>query len=312
MLPQTSRTRRATVHDVAIDNLGNTPTMVELSVSDPENALKLVPRPARLTVGPGHAAVARVSVKHRRLLWRGQPVARRFQVTAATPDGPGVALDGTSVQQPVLGKWVFVAVAGLLALALAGAGLWFGLLRPAVNSAASKAGKDAAEKSQEAEANKPVANQGPAGGGSGSGASPSAGAGSNGGNGTGASASAKPQATAPTNFQVAVVDAPGGATREITVRSANPNRFVISYVQLMAPQGDTGLLRILVGDAPFAVHQLANIRDYDTHPTPPIEVPPNKPIRVQLNCSAVGPLKVSTADQCYVNVVLSGTEYKPG
>lgn len=314
MLPQTSRTRRATVHDIAIDNLGNTPTWVDLTVSDPENALKLVPRPARLTVGPGHAAVARVSVKHRRLLWRGQPVARRFQVTAATPDGPGVALDGTSVQQPVLGKWVFMAVAALLALALAGAGLWFGLLRPAVKSAASKAGKEAAQ-SQQGDETKPKAQQGPAEAAGGGGASPSAGAGG-GQPGAGASASAgangvKPQATAPTNYQVAVVDAPGGSTRDVTIRAGSPNRLIISYVQIMAPQGDTGLLRILVGDAPFAVHQLANIRDYDTHPTPPIEVPPNKSIRVQLNCTTVGPLKVSSADQCYVNIVLSGTEYKP-
>jgi hypothetical protein len=306
LLPQTSRTRRATVHDIAIDNLGNTPTVVELSVSDPDNALVLTPRPARMTIGPGKAAVARVAVKHRRLLWRGQPVARRFQITAATNDGPGVALDGTSVQQPVVGKWLIPAAAALLALALLGAGLWFGLLKPAVKSAAQKAGEAAAaqEVAKQAAANagpaqpdgspNVVAQTGPA-------TQPSSSPG----------ATAKPMLATPMNFQTRVVDAPGGNAADKVVRAASPHRFTISYIDIMAPQSDVGLLEIYIGANAWQVHNLTNLRDYDRHPNPPLEVPANQPVRIKMSCTKVGPDRVGTADTCFVNVVISGTEHKP-
>jgi len=309
LLPQTSRTRRATVHDVAIDNLGNTPTLVGLTISDPDNALRIDPKPSRLPIGPGQAAVARVSVRHRKLLWRGQPIARRFQITAATPDGPGVALDGTSVQQPVLGRWMFAAAAALLALALVGAGLWFGLLRPAVKSQAEKAATEAA--AAEADTRKASA-EGPAtapgGAAPGGAASPSpAPSGSPGAGGAGT----KPTVAAPVSLKVTINDArQGGRERVETLRSASPNRFVIQFINIGAPQGDTGLLQIFVGRAPWMIHNLANIRDYDTHPD--IEVPPNQAVQVRVACAKSGELKASTnADSCFVNVVITGTEYRP-
>jgi hypothetical protein len=321
LLPQTSRTRRSTTHDVAIDNLGNMPTVVDLTVSDPDNALRLQPRPARMTIGPGRASVARVAVRHRRVLWRGQPVARRFQVTAATPEGPGVALDGTSVQHPLIGKWLIPAAAALLALLMLGAGLWFGLLKPAVKSAATEAGKEAGSAAAQDLENQANVNSGPPeggggaeGGGAGSSGGPGGGPGSSGGPGgagVGPSGSAAPQVSSTLNFQRVMQDPPGGAVTQANMRAASPNRFTIAFVHIMAPQGDSGLVEILIGNNPWQVHQLANIRDYDVHPTPPIEVPANQAVRVRVTCTAVGPDRASAANACYVNVVISGTEYRP-
>jgi hypothetical protein len=302
LLPQTSRTRRATVHDVAIDNLGNAPVVVDLSVTDPDNALKLEPRPARMTIGPGRAALARVSVRHRRFLWRGTPVARRFQITAATPDGPGVALDGTSVQEPIIGKWLVPAAAALLALALLGAGLWFGLLKQAVKSEAGKAGTEAGTAAAKKEVADTKGGGGPGGGGPSESPStppPSPAAGT------------EDKATStPINLQASITDAPGGNFAQATMRNPSPNRFTISYVMINAPQADSGLLQIFIGNNAWQVHNLANIRDYDVHPTPPIEVPANAIIRLRMTCNVVGPDKVSSANTCFANVVISGTEYK--
>jgi hypothetical protein len=313
LLPQTSRTRRATVHDVAIDNLGNMPTVVDLSVTDPDNALKLRPRPARMTIGPGRAAVARVHVRHRRLLWRGQPIARRFQVTAATPEGPGVALDATSVQQPVIGRWLIPAAAVLLALLMIGAGLWFGLLKPAVKSTATEAGKQAGVSAAAQELDRAGAvNSGPPEAPDSAASASGPGAGGTGpGGGASASSSTPPQVSSTLNLQRLVQDPAGGSVAQVTVRAASPNRFTIAFLHIMAPQGDTGLVEILIGNNPWQVHQLANIRDYDVHPTPPIEVPANQILRVRVSCTTVGPDRASSANSCYVNVVISGTEYRP-
>jgi hypothetical protein len=298
LLPQTSRTRRATVHDVAIDNLGNAPVVVDLTVTDPDNALKLEPRPARMTIGPGRAALARVSVRHRRFLWRGTPVARRFQITAATADGPGVALDGTSVQEPIIGKWLVPAAAALLALALLGAGLWFGLLKQAVKSEAGKAGKEAGTAAAEEVANKQPNTTG---------------------NVTPSESPTPPPpnpdpndkgAATPVNLQGSITDAPGGNFAQATLRNPSPNEFAISYVMINAPQADSALLQIFIGNNAWQVHNLANIRDYDVHPSPAIRVPANSIIRLRLTCNVVGPDKVSSANTCFANVVISGTEYK--
>ena len=50
LVPRTSRTRRVATHDIAVDNRGNAPLQVDLAAGDPDNALKLRVRPAKLVV----------------------------------------------------------------------------------------------------------------------------------------------------------------------------------------------------------------------------------------------------------------------
>jgi hypothetical protein len=216
-----------------------------------------------------------------------------------------VALDGTSVQEPVIGKWLIPAAVALLALALLGAGLWFGLLKQAVKSEAGKAGKEAGTEAAQTALDKKAAAGGADPTGGGGPPSAAASAGPAGGTGTGTATTATP-----INLQAAITDAPGGNFTQVTMRNPSPNRFTISYVMVNAPQADSGLLQIFIGNNAWQVHNLANIRDYDVHPTPPIEVPPNSIIRARLTCNVVGPDKVSSANTCFANLVISGTEYK--
>ena len=143
LLPETSKARRSAGHDVAVDNTGNLPLLVELQASDPDGVLTFRADPATMTVPPGEAMISQLRVRHRGLRWRGKPTPRKFRVSVTAPEAPPVVLNGTAVQQPVVGAWLWKAAAALVALALIGAGLWFGLVKPAVKSAADQAAQDA-------------------------------------------------------------------------------------------------------------------------------------------------------------------------
>ena len=283
LLPETSKTRRSAQHDVAIDNMGNVPVRVTVQGSDPEEALTLRAHPVALVIPPGEAVIAQLRVKHRALLWKGKPVPRKFRVAVTSPDVPPVLLDGTSVQRPIIGAWMWKAAIALLALALLAAGLWAGLVKPAVKSAADKAAQDAVavSASQQAAAVEQSAKANGGGGGGGGQTSPSAGA---------ATASGgESAATAATSYyQTISLDAATGKTTKKDVPRTAKTRLQVSYIQLQAPQGDTATLNVLIGNQVLFPYQLYNIRIYDVHPQPAIEVPANTTLRLELACSKPG------------------------
>ncbi len=147
LLPSTSRGRRRGVHDVAIDNRGNTAINAEIVAQDPANELTFQARPAVVIVGPGNAGLARLVVKPRRRFWRGTPRTRSFQVQVR-PEGQGpMDLSGTMLQEPLLPSWAVPVAAGLVALLLAGVLLWFTVLRPTIQTAAKDAAQQATKTS---------------------------------------------------------------------------------------------------------------------------------------------------------------------
>ena len=72
-------------------------------------------------------------------MWTGPARTLPFSLTVNPPESEPLPLDGTHLQDPVLPKWFFKALAGLLALVLLLAGLWALLLRPTIESAAKAA-----------------------------------------------------------------------------------------------------------------------------------------------------------------------------
>jgi hypothetical protein len=306
LLPENSRTRRVATHEVAVDNLGNTPVRVELGAADADGLLDFRVRPDDVLVAPGQAAIAQLRLRHRKIQWRGAPTARRFQVSLISPDAPPVVLNGTSVQKPVLGAWLFKAAAALLVLALLLAGLWFGLLRPAVKSAANKAAKVAASQ----EAAKAAA---AGGGGGGGGAKPT----------PSAAPSASPTPVPPVTPPVAgtvdfynsleITDAAGGAiaTKPFPRPNAATAPFTVSWILLSATQGDAGSLEISAGDTVVMRISLINYRTNEFFPRPTIEVPANKQLTLKLNCTTVGHEDSPTASTCKALITVSGTYPKP-
>jgi hypothetical protein len=312
--PRTSAARRTGRHLVAVDNRGNVGLALAVSGTDPDDAVKVTGRPATLTVGPGQAAFAKVRVRHRRRVWRGQPVTRPFQVLLTPPeyeaahssetvDAP-VVLDGTALQLPVIPRGAGKLLAAVVALALLGAGLWFGVLRPAVTAAAEEAAEDAvqeplsevsaqadqaaeaAEQAQSAaEALVPPATP-----------TPDAGTGTAAGDGAG---------TRRHRFETVV--ATGATLTSDPLTAPEDASLAITDLVLQNPQGDTGRLDILVGGVPVHTEALQNIRNVDYHFVTAIEVPAGEALAVRTSCVTPGPALAQTSGSaCRVFVLAVG------
>lgn len=309
LLPETSKARRTAVHDVAIDNNGNTPLQVAVDASDPEDALAMRVRPPGMVVPPGQTTIAQVRVRNRRLLWRGKPAPHRFRVAVTSPATQPVVLDGTTVQEPVIGSWLWKAALALLALVLLAAGLWMGLVKPAVKSAADKAADEAVASQAAAQAAAAKASKEAGGAGAGAGASASASA-----PGAGAG-SPSPSAPAGIPFSQTVSFSIGrGTSKGQNVTRPPKTRLQVSYIQLQAPQGDDALLTLTIDrQQTIFPYQLYNIRIYDVHPIPPIEVPVDKQLHLDLKCNGPGNDPAGkAASVCKVDIQFTGTVYPTG
>jgi hypothetical protein len=149
LLPRTSRGRRGASHELAIDNRGNAPLTANLSAFDADELLLFAVEPSTVTIEPGHATFARVKVRPRRRFWRGPPQTRAFQ-TLVEPEGqPTLAVDGTLLQEPLLPKWLPKLIILLLLATIALLALWFGLLRPSLESAARRVAQEEVEEVRE-------------------------------------------------------------------------------------------------------------------------------------------------------------------
>jgi hypothetical protein len=141
LIPGTSRGRRRGVHEVAVDNRGNTPMNADIVAVDPSNELRFVVRPPIVVVGPGRAVLARVVVRPRRRFWRGEPRTRSFRVQVRQEGQAPIDLGGTMLHEPMLPGWTVPAAAALMGLLLAGVLLWFAVLRPTIQTAARDAAR---------------------------------------------------------------------------------------------------------------------------------------------------------------------------
>ena len=304
ILPRTSRGYRTARHEVAIDNKGNTPVTLTLTAADPDQALVLKVSPSSITVRPGQAAVATVRLRHRKLLWRGQPETRPFRVfagpaAAAIPvPAPAMPLaeqspityDASSVQRPIIStasaRRLMAAVAALAAIAA----VWFLLVRPAVQSAA----KDAVTASTAGGGGSvPI---GGSGGGSG-------GAGSGGGGPTAGPSGSQ----VPYSHRLGVAVGAGSAGNDqFTV--AKQTTFLLTDLMLQNPQGDTGRVDVIVNGQTILTMSLANFRDEDYHLVTPVEATAGQTVGMHTVCTTPGPALVGTSGTgCRTFVLVVGT-----
>ncbi len=311
ILPRTSRGRSSAKHEVAIDNRGNTLLKVGVNGTDPDGALEFTARPQTVAVPPGEAVFVKVKAKHRRRLWRGQPVTRPFQVLVVAESHPPVTLDAATLQDPIIPPWAG-RVALLCLVALLGlAGLWFGLLRPAVRSAAKdavatplqaaeKKATEAENTAQRAEqkadvAIGPTARAIPPNGGRPPTPPPTP--------------SARPGTKiAPYEGPRLEATAPANRSATGTLTTEEKETMVLTDLVLQNPQGDTGRLDFIVDDRTLFTFSMANYRDSDYHFVTPLEVKPETSLRIRITCQVPGVrLAGTTSDQCRSFVGLVGT-----
>ncbi|WP_213450321.1 COG1470 family protein [Rhizomonospora bruguierae] len=288
LTPRTSKGWRGARHEVAIDNRGNVPLQVGVGGSDPDNRLAIATRPAALTVAPGQAAFVTVAVRPRRLLWRGQPVTYPFQVLLAPEADPPVTLDGATVQTPLVPRGAGRVLAALLILLLLGAGLWWGVLRPAVRSAAREATAEqiapVQQKAVEASAAAEKAVQAASGGG-GAATQPTGGAPAP--TPTAVPPGTVPDGTTPVTRRLTTSSGGGGTdTSRYTVPAGRT--ITLTDIFFQNPQGDDGRLDLLVDGQTLFTQSLANFRDLDYHLVSPIEMKAGAVVSLRVTCGAPG------------------------
>jgi hypothetical protein len=169
MSPRTGRSRGmgASRHRVAVDNRGNAPAVIALAGGDDADTVDVQVKPPELEVPPGSAAFAEVRVRARRRFWRGTAVTHRWHVTTHVPGDVPVTSEGTLLQEAVLPGWLPRALAFGLAGVIAAVALWFAVLRPTVQNAATSAGTVAAQKAVNAALQQPAGTGAAQAGGSG-------------------------------------------------------------------------------------------------------------------------------------------------
>jgi hypothetical protein len=316
--PRTGRARgrRAGRYQVAVDNRGNAPAVVELAGWDGQDLVDVTVDPPRIEVGAGAAVFVKARSRARKRIWRGSSVLHRFTVGVrpagdpADPQTPAAPepLEASLLQEAAVPEWL-AKVSALVVLALVAlAVLWFTVLRPVVRDTATSATNQALT----AAGITPAANASNAGGGAGAG-SGAGGSGSGGGSNAGpsASASAAPSqpATTPAAPSTTLPPAPTAFALELgssqSLTAGAKQTYTVTDLILQNPAGDAGTLNITRGGKSLITTRMENYRDYDLHFVTPITVSPGQSLSIAVTCTKAG----GGNSTCTPEVLVSGMSH---
>lgn len=325
--PRTGRARgkRAGKYQVALDNRGNAPVLVDLTGYDAQDLVDVTVQPPRIEVRPGAAAFVTARARARSRFWRGPSVLHRFTVAAlpvqpgsapstrpesAQPGGPAAntppPLDASLLQEAAIPAWVGKAAALVLLAAVALTALWFTVLKPVVRDAAT----GAANQALTAAGLTPGAGSlGGGAGGGGGGAGPSGSAAGGGSPSGGSSASSSPSVTAPTVPAGPTLPAPVPFAVDLKSNGAltagTHQVYTVTDLVLQNPNGDTGSLTITRGGNTLISTRMENFRDYDLHFVTAITVGSNQSLTISVTCDKPGQGKTA----CTPAVLVSGMSH---
>ena len=281
LIPRTSHGRVGGKHQVAIDNRGNVPVTVLLIPAKDSDAVAVTAKPGSLTIDPGTARFADVRVKATDRLWRGQPRTLPFAVVVAPQDSPEVRLEGGHVQDPIFPPWLLKALLILLALLLLLLALWFLVLRPTIESAAQeavaepvqsaqadaaaakKAATDAEESKKQAES---IASKLPK---------------------TGTTTSKPTSVTVPYSRRLST-DTPSGESRSDVHPFKEGQVMNLTDFVLENPQGDSGVLTLMLDGQIILTQALESFRTTDYHFVTPILATGPVDLRLSVTCNRPG------------------------
>ena len=314
LVPAKRRGRRRAKYRLAVDNNGNQPISADVMAIDPEDDLRLRVQPGTTRIEPGHAVLATLKVvPHQRFL-RGEPKSHPFQVVVLPAGGKEIVSDGVMVQEQLLPKWLLPALGLLVAGAVALVALWFLVLRPQVQTMAtqeaqqqvSQAATMAQQASQAAKQASQAAQaaQGGAGAGGGSGGGAQGATRSSNPAGPADQTGAAGTGTNQVSFRIAATANPvtDGSYQKFSYTVPNHQSLDITDLVLQNPRGDTGYLRLLLGNNVILEEGLANFRDLDYHYVVPLHADPDQPVVIAVSCQTPG----GGAAQCTPSISFSG------
>ncbi|MEQ8439293.1 MAG: hypothetical protein RIB65_17515 [Ilumatobacter fluminis] len=326
--PKTSTGRTKGVHELAVDNFGNTEITPSFEGIQPDGLLTVEIKPPSVEVAPGTAALATVTVRPRKRFWRGQPKSIPFQVVVQEGEDEPQLIDANFLQQPMVPKWFWKALLALLALLILLFLLWKLLLEPSVESTARDSAEEVVdEKIAEAvdpieqrldEAGIPEAGAGDGGGGGGGG----------GGGETTAPTTAPPTTappvvvpvttappgpttspapgetttttsttiapiteTGPFDFRIEVFDQPGGAGTNSSQNVTAGTKLEVTDIVFQNPTGASGEIIVSRSGSPLFTVNMANFRDLDYHFVAPFVFDAGESIDVQVVCATAGTIE---------------------
>jgi hypothetical protein len=314
--PKTSTGRTKGVHELAVDNFGNTAIEPSFTGLQPDDLLTFEIKPPSTTVEPGTASIAVVTVRPRKRFWRGQPKSIPFQVSIAEGDNEPELIDGNFLQQPMVPKWLWKALLALLVLLLLLWILWKTLLQPTVESTArdsvEQLVQDEVEQIDERLDAAGIPEVGEAGGGGGGGggettttsttstvpivvpvttAPPTPTTAPPPGETTTTTVAPPVSTTGPFDFRLDVLDAPGG---DGTPAAFGPvpagTRYEITDIVFQNPTGAIGEILVLRDGEVLLTTQMANFRDLDLHFVAPYVFTEGESVRILVICDTQGTL----------------------
>ncbi|WP_411120132.1 hypothetical protein [Streptomyces sp. 058-1L] len=141
LVPTTRRARFGARFNAVVDNRGNAPLKVQLYATDAETQLRFTLPYKEIDVARGKGAVAPVKARPVTWQWRGADVSLPFQVLAVHQGEDGDEehkADGAVVRAAVIPDGGVTFVMAVAAAVLALLALWFFVLKPSVESDASR------------------------------------------------------------------------------------------------------------------------------------------------------------------------------
>lgn len=285
LVPRTSRGSSSGSHDLAVDNRGNARLSAEIEATDADRQLTFDVKPPAVVVEPGMAAFARIRVSPAKKFWRGQPKTRPFQLYVKPEGGVPITLDGTLLQESILPPWFVKALLVILGLLIALVLIWFLLLKPSIETAASEAVASPlaslADDVNEALVNAGLPTMGAGGGGATPTPAPTP--------APGETATPVPPPTPPPTPAVLIpglgnpVD--GRLDQKNTSVSPSGTLFITDLVFSNA-NGSEGAIVLLRDTTQLLQLRLENFRDYDLHFVTPIVILEGQSLNLSLACSS--------------------------
>jgi hypothetical protein len=258
LIPRTAKGSSRARAQLALDNRGNVRINARLTAADPDRKLNFVITPPALTAEPGTASFASIRLSPRQRFLTGPPKLNPYKVHVHQDGLPTITVDGTMQQEALIPKWFVPALIGLAALLIILAILWFTLLKPAINSAATAAVAPQASAAQSAAARASTAasnatQKAPTGGGGVTGANPV------GGDAWSARLAINPSSK-PLESSITVPQGGGLAVTDLVFENPNGNSGTVYLVRRESGKADQILMTI----------RLENFRDLDFHFVTPV------------------------------------------
>jgi len=308
LMPQSSRGARMGRHQLTIDNRGNTQVTASLRGVDPDGLFRYSFNPPEIVSDPGTATFGRVFVKPRKLMLRGQPQTKPFQVHVQIDGQEPIVLDGTYAQTPIFASWIGMLLMAALGIIIVLVIMWMTLLRPRVQSTARKAvakplaqtnaavndiGARVGADPQLPTNEQAIEDLAGAGGG---------GAGGGGGTTATTAAPAVPRGSGaaaittelgnPTDRRLQVA---GTGTATDGFRIDGGKVFSLTDLVFQNPAGDSGTVTLLRGRDVLFLDSLANFRSVDYHFVAPVVFDENVEVTLRVECANAGGRACSVA-----------------